>query len=258
LAHRRCYAASTNDCDEKLTLEHPLSKSILKDIGDGTTVRASNTYWQKGSPVPADLPVTTMGSRMLCSRHNTALSKLDDTALEVYRTLERFQLAQLHHPDPHGNEFNLISGERFERWILKAVWGMTAGAKTTPASLNDQRERNVFMRYLFRDGLLPRGWGLHICSLTGSFARKYTTAMETKVEIRDDTFLTGDVTLGAFTFTFVAGKLEAGNGAIAHHRPDGIRMFSEFDNTCKTLAFAWDHRRHTSANFVDINFRGNR
>lgn len=66
------------------------------------------------------------------------------------------------------------------------------------------------------------------------------------------------MTLGAFTFTFAAGKLEPGNGAVAHHRPDAIRMFSEFDYTCKTLAFAWDHRRHTPANFVDINFRGNR
>jgi hypothetical protein len=82
--------------------------------------------------------------------------------------------------------------------------------------------------------------------------------METKIEVRDDTFLTGDMTLGAFTFTFAAGKLEAGNGAMAHHRPDGIRMYSEFDNTCKTVAFAWDHQRHAPANFVDINFRGNR
>ena len=257
-AHRRCYAANTNDCDNKLTLEHPLSKSILKDIGGGSTVTASNTYWQKDSPAPTDLPVATMGSRMLCNRHNTALSKLDDTALEVYRTLERFQLAQLRHPDPHGNEFNLVSGERFERWILKVLWGMTAGAKTTPGSMKDQRERKVFMRYLFRDGLLPRGWGLHLCSLTGSFTRQYKTAMETKIDVRDDTFLAGDVTLGAFTFTFTAGVVEAGNGAIAHHRPDGIRMFSEFDNTCKLLAFAWDHRRHMAANYVSINFRGNR
>jgi hypothetical protein len=35
-------------------------------------------------------------------------------------------------------------------------------------------------------------------------------------------------------------------------------MFSELDNTCRTLAFAWDHQRHAPANFVAINFRGNR
>lgn len=257
-AHRRCYAASTNDCDSRLTLEHPLSKSILKAIGDGTTVKASNTYWQQGAPTPTRLPVTTMGSKMLCDRHNTALSKIDGTALKVYRTLERFQLAQLRRPDPHGNEFDLVSGEHFERWMLKALWGMTTGAKNAPASMHDQREQKMFMQYLFRDGLLPRAWGLYIRSLTKSYARQSETAMETRVEIRDDTFLTGDMTLGAFTFTFAAGKLEAGNGAVAHHRPDGVRMFSDFDNTCKTLAFAWDHRRHESANFVDIKFRGNR
>ncbi|WBP95688.1 hypothetical protein O6072_05745 [Mycolicibacterium neoaurum] len=219
---------------------------------------ASNTYWQQGDPTPTPLPVATLGSKMLCNRHNTALSKFDDTALEVYQTLERFQLSQLRHPDPYGNEFSLVSGEHFERWILKALWGMTTGPKNTPASLRYRREQKMFMRYLFRDGLLPRGWGLYIRSLTRSFTRQSRTAMETSVDIRDDTFLTGDMTLGAFTFTFAAGKLEAGNGAIAHHRPDGIRMFSDFNSTCKTLAFAWDYRRHEKANFVDIKFRGNR
>jgi hypothetical protein len=38
----------------------------------------------------------------------------------------------------------------------------------------------------------------------------------------------------------------------------GVRLHSDFDQSCKVLAFSWDHRRHESANFVNINFRGSR
>src|SRR5271154_6516558 len=35
-SHRRCYASATNDCSERISLEHPLSKGMLKALGDGT------------------------------------------------------------------------------------------------------------------------------------------------------------------------------------------------------------------------------
>jgi hypothetical protein len=167
-------------------------------------------------------------------------------------------MVQLKDPDPHGSEFDLISGEQFERWMLKMAWGFKAGAKDLPASLQQDRERNILMRYLFRDGLMPRGWGLYVRSLTKSYTRKYDVAVETRADVRDDTFLTADITLGPVTFTFAAGELEAKNGAYAVHRPAGVRLYSDFDQYCKVLAFSWDHRRHEPANFVDIKFRGSR
>lgn len=257
-SHRRCYASATNDCSDGISLEHPLSKGILKAVGDGTTVGISDSYWQRGRSQPERMSVNTLGSNMLCDRHNKALSDFDATAIRAQATLERYQMAQLIHPDPHGSEFDLISGEQIERWMLKMAWGLKAGAKDLPASLRQDRERNMLMRYLFRDGLMPKGWGLYVRSLTKSYTRKYNVAVETRADVRDDTFLSADITLGAVTFTFAAGELEAKNGAYAIHRPDGVRLYSDFDQSCKVLAFSWDHRQHESANFVNINFRGSR
>lgn len=257
-SHRRCYAAATNDCSDGISLEHPLSKGMLKAVGDGTTVEISGSYWQRGRSQPERMSVNTLGSNMLCDRHNKALSDFDATAIRAQSTLERYQMAQLIHPDPHGSEFDLISGEQFERWMLKMAWGFKAGGKDVPVSLRQEHERNMLMRYLFRDGLMPKGWGLYIRSLTKSYARKSNVAVETRADVRDDTFLSADITLGAVTFTFAAGQLEAKNGAYAIHRPDGVRLYSDFDQSCKVLAFSWDHRRHESASFVDISFRGSR
>jgi hypothetical protein len=257
-SHHRCFASATNDCSDKISLEHPLSKGILKAVGDGKTVEISDSYWQRGRSQPERMSVKTLGSNMLCDRHNKALSNFDTTAIRAQSTLERYQLAQLRHPDPHGSEFDRISGERFERWLLKMAWGFKVGAKELPVSLRQGRERNALMRYLFRDGLMPKGWGLYVRSLTKTYTRKSDIAVEARVDVRDETFLSTDITLGAVTFTFAAGKLEAENGAYAVHRPDGIRLYSDFDQSCKVLAFSWDHRRHEYANFVDIRFRGSR
>ncbi len=105
---------------------------------------------------------------------------------------------------------------------------------------------------------MPKGWGLYVRTLTRQFARATEVAVEARVEIQGDTFLSADITLGALTFTFAAGALEARNGAQAWHRPSGIRMFSDFDSSCKVLALSWDHQQHAEAQYVDIRFRGNR
>lgn len=251
-----CYASSTNDCSAKLSNEHWLSKAMLRAIADGDMVTIGGLHWQTK---PAQhLPVNRLGANILCDRHNPALSRLDRTATNVQATLDRYQLDQLAKPDSHGSEFDLVSGEEFERWMLKMAWGSKAAAADIPDNLRDPRERNILMRYLFRDGLLPKGWGLYVQSLTKSFARQSHVAVEARADVRQDTLISAAVTLGPITFTFAAGSVEVGGGAFAVHRPSAIRLYSACDQSCKILAFSWDHRRSEPAEFVDIRFRGTR
>lgn len=257
-AHPSCYASSTNDCSMKLSLEHPMSAGILKNVGDGKMVEISNLHFQPASSKPQRLPIRGLGSNILCERHNRALSRLDRAGIQVQATLERYQMAQIGGRDPHGSEFDLVSGEEFERWMLKMIWGYKAAGNAVPGNFKVPRERDMLMRYLFRDGLMPKGWGLYVGALTRSFAREFGVAVETRAEVQQDTLLSTNVTLGAFTFTFAAGIMEAGNGARTWHRPSGVRMLSDFDSCRKVLAFGWDHASHAQAEYVDIQFRGNR
>jgi hypothetical protein len=249
-AHPSCYASSTNDCSVKISLEHPMTAGILRNVGGGKTVEISHLHFQPDGSAPQRLPIKGLGSNILCERHNRALSRLDDTAIRVQASLERYQMAQIYGRDPHGSEF--------ERWLLKVIWGYKASGNAFPANFEAPRERDMLMRYLFRDGLMPKGWGLYVASRSKSFARKFDVAVETLAEVQQETLLSTDITLGAFTFTFVVGVLEAGNGAVAWHRPAGVSMRSDFDSCQKVLAFAWDHARHAQGEYVDIQFRGNR
>lgn len=257
-AHPQCYASSTNDCCTKVSREHPMSKGILRAVGDGKMVDVGNLWWQEDPAQIQRMPVDALAAKILCKRHNQALSRFDDAGIRVQKTLERYQLAQVAQPDPHGSEFDLVNGEEFERWILKTAWDYHAAAQDIPGNLQEARERNKLLSYMFRDGLMPRGWGLYVRSLTSQFVRAPASAVEVKTDVRENTLLGADVTLGAVTFTFATGPLKAGNGAYAVHRPSVIRIHSEFDKSCKMLAFNWDYRRNEKAELVDIWFRGPR
>ena len=132
-AHPLCFVAFTNDCSERISKEHWLSEGILRLFGNGKTVRIGGLAWQEHES--EERPFAALGANILCSRHNSALSRLDQTATQIQTTLERYQLSQLQHPDPHGNEFDLHSGEELERWLLKLIWGATAAASSVPDNL---------------------------------------------------------------------------------------------------------------------------
>jgi hypothetical protein len=73
--------------------------------------------------------------------------------------VERYYLVQLREPDRHVSEFALVSGDDIERWLLKLVWGRLVAANDIPALLEGVRTRKTLLKYLFRDGRLPKGGG---------------------------------------------------------------------------------------------------
>ncbi len=200
--------------------------------------------------------IKPLGSHVLCERHNNALHRLDSAAVQVQATLERYQSPDIDGSDPGGSEFDLVSGDEFERWLLKVAWGYKAIEDAIPGSLKESRERDMLLRYLFRDGLMPKGWGLYMLSLTGSFAPAPDVGADVCVDVVDDRFQRADVTLAAFRFSFVTGAVTAGNGALVSHRPAGVRMLIGDHGGGKVLAFGWDHAQHAQAEYVDIRFRG--
>jgi hypothetical protein len=89
----------------------------------------------------------------------------------VFKTLDHYQIDFRTQPDPHGSEFDLYSGEEIERWLLKLLWGGAAAGVLGRGGqpVNDLRttaDRNMLAEYLFRDGSLPRGWGLYVSAQT--------------------------------------------------------------------------------------------
>lgn len=133
--HPRCYAGVSEDCSTKVSSEHWLSADILRASSGEQPVIVSGMPWQAGAEHA--LSVRALGSKVLCERHNRALSPLDRLAGQVFRVVHHYQADQREITDPHGHEFALFSGDVFERWMLKLLWGGVAaralGRREAPA-----------------------------------------------------------------------------------------------------------------------------
>jgi len=261
-AHQGCYAAVTNDCSSKLSNEHWLSKGILLSAGDGQPVCISGFSWQPNHE--DSFSAERLGSKILCRRHNTALARLDRTALRVFNALRRYQQDLLVKPDPHGNEFFLASGEEIERWLLKMLWGATAagviavnGKKVT--ELTGSVDRASLADYLFRDGPLPDQWGLYVEGLEGREAMAKAEVAVTAMPGPDGGLWRGVAAMGVVEFDFYLGVPPPAKESVLFSRPDGIGLGERGQSTAvtcevqKLLVLAWD--RPAGATF-NLEFKG--
>jgi hypothetical protein len=239
-----CYVSFTNDCSPELSSEHWLSMGIILEVGTNGRVTVSGLVSQQ----PGQERVVQAGEfadHILCERHNKALNKLDATAIEVFRTLDHYQKDQANQPDPHGSEFDLFSGERLERWMLKLAWGGIAAGDFSATQLRAGIDQNMLADYLFRDQRLPDGWGFGITFHTGGgigIRAAGPVAVTTGVGPDDGTLWKVAVSMGAVSFGFGLGHQKAKQGFDSHRRPQAIIFKSRLDTAEKTLALGWDHK----------------
>jgi hypothetical protein len=110
-----CYAAPLNDCGGKLSREHWLSEVLLRYISKLAPLEVA------GLPGIGDgirsLPPNAVASKILCERHNSALSPLDGIALKIFRAF---------HEQSDENAVFVFNGHDIERWLLKVLCGLHA------------------------------------------------------------------------------------------------------------------------------------
>ena len=150
-----CYAAQLGDCDgNSLSAEHYISRNVLQQIGDNVTFQGFP--WAEE---PRSIGIGAATARILCARHNNALSPLDSAAGEFFRCLVDF-----HAGDLHG--VHQFDGEDIERWMMKVLFGLIASRN---AGRHDKQKRRSdppreFLEVLFWDvplGLLGLRRGLY-------------------------------------------------------------------------------------------------
>jgi hypothetical protein len=123
----KCLARDLSDCDGGPSGEHILSTAVLKSFKG---IVASGFSWlaRGESKVVA---ARSLNAHVLCRRHNSALSGLDQDAGRFFTTLRRFDPGlRKAVPDPT-DEFVLFAGEDLERWCLKVLVGLLAAGWAT-------------------------------------------------------------------------------------------------------------------------------
>lgn len=124
LVQMGCYLGITMDCSEKISAEHPVSKSVLQQLGE--KVRISGADWLK----EGEYLETTAGNltaKVLCKRHNESLSPLDSEAGIFFEALVAASTDLKRKTLSRKPIVHLVSGEALELWMLKLACGIYFG-----------------------------------------------------------------------------------------------------------------------------------
>lgn len=115
-----CYMARTADCGGGLSREHYISRGLI----DGPELKVRGMPWQREEV--ARYSADNLVARILCRRHNSALSPLDAHAIRFFLALE----AGLNHAQRRSlsrrNRFFMTSGDGLELWAMKTLASLYA------------------------------------------------------------------------------------------------------------------------------------
>ena len=119
-AHPRCYLNRSCDCSRTISREHYISRGLISRPG----LKVRGMPWQ-AEPVMAT-SADALTSKILCQRHNSALSPLDAHAQRAFLALEAAQMHATKASLSRKRFSTLISGEALELWAMKTLAGLYA------------------------------------------------------------------------------------------------------------------------------------
>lgn len=111
---------TTANCSEKLSREHYISKNILDQFNQ---LAASGLPWHLDDQM-VKYGANALASKVLCSRHNTALSPLDSAAGHAFRQITDAMNYVTKKSLARQPKFFLVSGDALELWGIKTLLGL--------------------------------------------------------------------------------------------------------------------------------------
>lgn len=231
--HRRCYARELNDCSRDLSREHYISAGLLKQIGD---------FDVSGLGFVADeskLPVAALTSKMLCGRHNSALSPLDTAATGFFAVLRRFDHGFRDEIEKPSRESETVSGDDLERWCLKTLAGLHHASITSSGGLRSEFD---YVGLLFGQSRWPRGWGFSASLLPEIRYAFSGLGIRTLTEGDEGPMLGAEFNIAGFSFLVHFGEVDRKRWA---YRPRGLQMTRQGSGERKTLWLSWSGRERS-------------
>jgi hypothetical protein len=150
--HEKCYANDDNNCSTKLSREHFISERYLRQIAVNHTNKIASLAWQELQTFSI-LPTKGLASRILCSRHNSALSSLDSEFGSFAETIRDYDRGIT-----SASVTRTVSGCIIELWMLKCFLGLSV-SKNIGGALKPECVNILFERQMW-----PTEWGLYYCT----------------------------------------------------------------------------------------------
>lgn len=155
-----CYASQLKDCGRKRSREHYISESLLHHLNQNSDLRVEGLPWTQGKS--KRISPNALTAKILCERHNAALSPLDGMAVHFFKAFDE-EGAQ-----GSGRQLlHLFNGHDIERWLLKVLCGITYSKNLLFDSDTDTTIPEYWLEILFGREQLPKHQGLYICKSSG-------------------------------------------------------------------------------------------
>jgi hypothetical protein len=114
-----CWAKSLGNCSDKLSREHLVTESFFEN----DTVEMFGFPWCKEKPVRVGIAAAT--AKVLCTKHNSALSTIDEAGRHAFGALREIQRLNSIRKELKPHRWKIIKytidGPAFERWFLKTL-----------------------------------------------------------------------------------------------------------------------------------------
>lgn len=157
---KSCYAGPLGDCNSKRSREHYISQSLLHYLNPDNKVKVSGLPWLEQKEMV--LPSSALASKMLCQRHNSALSGLDAIAVSLFQAFDEKGAVG------SGKQLLYIfNGHDIELLLLKILCGVACSRNFPIDDEPDLSIPNYWLEILFGQTQFPDQQGLYVCRSPG-------------------------------------------------------------------------------------------
>ncbi len=238
----QCYANALSDCDSQISREHYVSQGILR-LKNGALTLFGFPWLPNGKLKKVSAQALT--AKILCKRHNTALSGLDYVAIRFFKFLIG---------DNRDTDMLLMNGNEIERWMLKMLCGLAASSNIAFNSqiLRSWTPPEQWLRILFGTDNIPSNYGLYYISGNYHFRNNKMELVPVQNKNSHEVIAIA-LTIDGFPFLFCMEPPPpldhpvSGNAKL-NHRPEGIGVKDE-------ISYREVHLGWKDGEFIKVGFK---
>ena len=145
-----CWASVLRNCADGFSREHYVSEGVF----DGQPITVYGLEWCRDEPRTISLKSAV--AKILCGRHNSALSDFDNEASR----LSRFLVSEVYR-QPATKANVKLNGRHLEKWALKTFFNLGFLRALHEEQPNSIQPAESLVRYLYCDAPVPDGIGLY-------------------------------------------------------------------------------------------------
>lgn len=248
----KCYCSSTNNCDSKITKEHYISRSVIRNINNnGKDAVIAGLPWI-ASESSKTVSVESLTAKTLCKRHNNSFSPLDSAASQLFGKIDDFDRKFLNADKL--DEISIFCGEDVEKWMLKTVCGFVSAKQIgTPEKLAKTSINPVWIEILCGKRQWPKNWGLYINVKPGEeiLHTAKTFSFIPILDPENDELLAAEILINNISFVLLLDTTDNPD-FFGVYRP---RTLMFYDGTSKKyIELSWQDKSHRK--FILFNRKG--